>query len=188
MLDVVGARDHYTRRHSEHVTLYALALGEALGLSEDALNTLHVAAMLHDVGKIGVSGHLLRSPSTLSPAEEDLVRRHVDMSAAVINDMPRLARVAEAVHAHHERHDGNGYPGEMSGDDIPLLGRILALADAYSAMTLDRPYRKSLSRGQAREELLKAAGSQFDPRLVRRFLEVIDSRDPGRATVKAEAR
>ena len=187
LLAVVGARDHYTRRHSEQVTLYALSLGESLGLSEESLNTLHVAAMLHDVGKIGVSGHLLRRPSTLTAAEQDMVRRHVDMSATVINDMPRLARVAEAVQAHHEHHDGGGYPGEVAGDDIPLLGRILAVADAYSAMTLDRPYRKSLTREQARAELLRAAGTQFDPQLVRRFLQVIDAQEAEPAVARVEA-
>ncbi len=174
LLNVVGARDHYTRRHSEDVVSYALSLGEAMGLSEGDLSTLRVAAILHDVGKIGVPVHLLRKPSALSAGEEDVVRRHVDMSAAVIRDMPRLAEVAKAVHAHHEHHDGNGYPTESSGDSIPLLGRILAIADAYSAMTLDKPYRKTLTPTQARVELEKAAGTQFDPELVRRFVEVLD--------------
>lgn len=177
LLNVVGARDHYTRRHSEQVVLYALSLGEAVGLSEDALDTLHIAAMLHDVGKIGVPSHLLHKPSPLSPAEEDMVRRHVDISATIINDIPRLAEVAEAVRAHHERHDGSGYPDESAGGDIPLLGRILAVADAYSAMTLDRPYRKTLTHQQARTELEQAAGTQLDPELVRKFLEILDRRD-----------
>ncbi|OFW58864.1 MAG: hypothetical protein A2133_02230 [Actinobacteria bacterium RBG_16_64_13] len=178
LLDVVGARDHYTRRHSEHVTVYALALGEALGLSEEDMSTLHVAAMLHDVGKIGVSGDLLRRPTTLDAAEHDLVRRHVEMSAAVIGDMPRLARVVEAVHAHHEHHDGCGYPAESAGDGIPLLGRVLAVADAFSAMTLERPYRRSMTREQARAEMMKAAGSQLDPDLVAKFIEIVDAKGP----------
>lgn len=187
LLDVVGARDHYTRRHSEAVTLYALSLGEALGLPEESLNTLHIAAMLHDVGKIGVSADLLRRPTALNAGEHDLVRRHVDLGAAVISDMPRLAKVAEAVNSHHEHHDGGGYPGEMSGDDIPLLGRILAVADAYSAMILDRPYRKGIGRDQARSELLKAAGTQLDPDLVREFVRLIDTRQAESARARAEA-
>jgi diguanylate cyclase (GGDEF)-like protein len=187
LLDVVGARDHYTRRHSEQVIVYALSLGEALRLSEDSLNTLHLAAMLHDVGKIAVPEGLLRKPALLSAEEEDMVRRHVDMSAAVISEMPRLAQVVEAVAAHHERHDGGGYPAEVSGDDIPLLGRILAVADAYSAMILDRPYRKSLTREQARAELLKAAGTQLDPELVRRFVQILDAREARLTDTHAQA-
>ncbi len=176
LLDVVGARDHYTRKHSERVAVYALSLGTSLGLSDSSLSTLHVAAMLHDVGKIGVSSDLLSKPSTLSPAEQDMMRRHAEMSAAVINDMPRLAQVAEAVNSHHEWLDGTGYPDESAGGDIPLLGRILAVADAYSAMVCDRPYRKGMTADEARTELRRAAGTQLDPELVRQFLHLIDTR------------
>jgi HD-GYP domain-containing protein (c-di-GMP phosphodiesterase class II) len=158
-----------------------------VGLSEDSLNTLHMAAMLHDVGKIGVSSTLLRRPSSLSPAEQDLVRRHVDLGAAVIKDMTRLAQVAEAVNSHHERHDGNGYPYEISGDDIPLLARILAVADAYSAMVTDRPYREALTPEEARAELVKASGTQLDPELVRRFLRLVDARETAPRAARAEA-
>jgi diguanylate cyclase (GGDEF)-like protein len=177
LLNVVGARDHYTRVHSEHVVLYALSLGQAIGLSEDSLSTLHVAAMLHDVGNIAVPAQFLRQPTALTAAEEDMVRRHVDMGASVIEDMPRLADVAAAVRAHHEHQDGSGYPAELSGDDIPILARVLAITDAYAAMTLDRPYRKPMTREQARAELEKAAGTQFDPELVRQFIQILDARD-----------
>jgi diguanylate cyclase (GGDEF)-like protein len=187
LLNVVGARDHYTRLHSEHVVLYALSLGEAIGLSDESLGTLHMAAMLHDVGKIGVPTQLLRKPTPLTPAEEDMVRRHAEIGASVINDMPRLAEVAEAVHAHHEHHDGNGYPAELSGEEIPLLARILAISDAYSAMTLDRPYRKTMTREQARTELRAGAGSQFDPELVDRFIQILDAQDARTACAHAEA-
>jgi HD-GYP domain-containing protein (c-di-GMP phosphodiesterase class II) len=177
LLDAVGARDHYTRRHSEHVVRHALCLGEAVGLSEESLRTLNVAALLHDVGKLRVPVDLLRRPAPLSPAEEQVVREHVLIGPDVIMDMPRLAEVAAIVSAHHEHWDGLGYPRETSGEDIPILSRILAVADAYSAMTLDKPYRESMSRSQAREELLKAAGGQLDPDLVRRFIEILDSQE-----------
>jgi HD-GYP domain-containing protein (c-di-GMP phosphodiesterase class II) len=177
LLDAVGARDHYIRRHSEHVVRNALALGYALGLSKDSLQTLHAAAMLHDVGNLGVSQELLRRPGLLGPAEEEQVRGHVRLGAQLILDIPRLSEVAEAVSAHHERYDGTGYPAHTAGGEIPLLGRILAVADAYSAMTLDRPYRKSMSRAQAREELLRGSGSQLDPQLVQTFIHLLDARD-----------
>jgi diguanylate cyclase (GGDEF)-like protein len=176
LLDVVASRDHYTRKHSERVALYALSLGDSLGLSDASLGTLHVAALLHDVGKIGVSSDLLCRPSSLTPAEQDMMRRHVELSTAVINDMPRLAAVAEAVNSHHEWHDGSGYPAERAGSDIPLLGRILAVADAYAAMMADRPYRTKLSVDEARAELVRAAGTQLDPELVRQFLHLLDTR------------
>jgi diguanylate cyclase (GGDEF)-like protein len=177
LLDAVGARDHYTRRHSEHVVRNALALGEAVGLPQESLRTLHMAAMLHDVGKIGVPPELLRRPGTLSPAEQEVVRGHVVIGSDLITDIPRLAEVTAAVSAHHERYDGTGYPAQTSGEEIPLMGRILAVADAYSAMTLDRPYRKSITRAQAKEELLKVAGSQLDPELVQAFLGILHARE-----------
>jgi diguanylate cyclase (GGDEF)-like protein len=187
LLDAVEARDHYTRKHSERVAVYALSLGESLGLSEESLSTLHMAAMLHDVGNIGVSSDLLRRPSSLSAGEQDLVRRHVDLGAAVIKDMHRLAEVAEAVNSHHERHDGNGYPYETSGHDIPMLGRILAVADAYSAMVTDRPYREAMTPEEARMELLKASGTQLDPELVQMFVHLVDTRGPKPLEFRAEA-
>jgi diguanylate cyclase (GGDEF)-like protein len=177
LLDAVGARDHYTRKHSEHVMAHALSLGEALGLPEESLSTLQIAAMLHDVGKIRISGSLLRKPAPLSSDEQATIRRHVDTSASIIGDMPRLIEVVEAVQAHHERYDGHGYPAGSYGEDTPLLARILAVADAYSAMTLERPYRKRLSREQARAELLRVAGTQLDPELVDRFIEVLEAAD-----------
>ena len=109
------------------------------------------------------------------------------MSAAVIKDMPRLAEVAEAVKSHHEWHDGGGYPGEMAGNDIPLLGRILAVADAYSAMITDRPYRNGMSAEEARSELMRASGTQLDPDLVRQFLHLIDTRVVEPAIVSTQA-
>ncbi len=177
LLDAVGARDHYTRRHSEHVVRNALALGEAIGLHEDSLRTLHIAAMLHDVGNIGVSPDLLRRPGSLNESEEERVRDHVFLGSEIVTDIPRLAEVAAAVSAHHERYDGAGYPAHTAAEEIPLLGRVLAVADAYSAMTMDRPYRKSMPRAQAKEELLKSAGTQLDPRLVDAFINVLDARD-----------
>ncbi|MBN1629837.1 MAG: HD domain-containing protein, partial [Thermoleophilia bacterium] len=181
------AKDPYTEGHSQRVSDYSLAIARQLDIASETINHLRIAGLLHDVGKIGVAGDLLRKPGPLDAGEEDMVRRHVDLSAAVINDMPRLARVAEAVQAHHEHHDGGGYPAEVSGDDIPILGRIPAIADAYSAMTLTRPYRKGLTPKQARDELVRAAGTQFDPDLVAKFIHILDAQADEPEISEAEA-
>jgi diguanylate cyclase (GGDEF)-like protein len=177
LLDAVGARDHYTRRHSEDVVRNAVALGVELDLSEGSLRTLEVAAMLHDVGNLAVPTEFLRRPGPLTHEEEAVVRDHVSLGSELILDIPRLAEVVSAVSAHHERYDGSGYPAQTAGEDIPLLGRILAVADAYSAMTVDRPYRRSMTLAEVRKELLKNAGSQLDPGLVETFIQVLDRRE-----------
>lgn len=179
LLDVVGSRDHYTRRHSDHVANYALMLGKALGLPEQSLDTLRLAAMLHDVGKLAVGPKVLRKPAPLTDDEERSMRRHIDAGESIIRDLPRVAEVLDAVHSHHERYDGNGYPSGLLGEDIPLLGRILAVADAYAAMTVDRPFKTKLSADQARRELLEVAGSQLDPDLVGRFVRTLDDEPKG---------
>jgi HD-GYP domain-containing protein (c-di-GMP phosphodiesterase class II) len=180
LMDVVGARDHYTRRHADQVTVHALKLGESVGLTEESLETLKLAAMLHDVGKLGLGPRVLRKPAPLTADEERSVRRHIDIGETIIRDLPRVAEVLEAVHSHHERYDGSGYPSGLFGEDIPLLARILAIADAYAAMTVDRPYRAKVTAEQARVELMKVAGSQLDPELVTRFVEYLESQAPNR--------
>jgi diguanylate cyclase (GGDEF)-like protein len=176
LLDAVGARDHYIRRHSDHVVRNAVALGEGLGLSEESLRTLRLAATLHDAGEAWVSPELVRASDALSGVERAQVRDHVLLGSLLAQDIPRLAEVAQAISAHHEHYDGSGYPQQAKGDDIPLLGRILAVADAYTAMTMDRRKRSGMGRVRARGELLKVAGTQLDPELVQTFVSVLDGR------------
>lgn len=182
LVTAVDNKDHYTRQHSEQVTSYAMMIAEELGLSEDTQRTLRIAGLLHDVGKIGVPDRILRKPGNLTEEEREVIKQHARLGEMIIKEVPNIADVLAAVGAHHERIDGQGYPRGLRGDEIPLLGRILAVADTYSAMTSDRPYRKAMASEQARIELVKAAGSQLDPELVRLFLEHEDN-EIGEASV-----
>jgi diguanylate cyclase (GGDEF)-like protein/putative nucleotidyltransferase with HDIG domain len=175
LVTAVDNKDHYTRQHSEQVTSYAAALAEELGLSEDSQRTLRIAGLLHDVGKIGVPDRILRKPGRLTADERDVIKQHARLGEMIIKEVPNIADVLAAVGSHHERLDGAGYPRGLKGEEIPLLGRILAVADSYSAMTSDRPYRKALTLDQAREQLLKAAGTQLDTKLVHLFLSRLES-------------
>jgi HD-GYP domain-containing protein (c-di-GMP phosphodiesterase class II) len=148
------------------VAEFAVRIGNYLRLTEAEINALEIAGLLHDVGKIAVPDSILRKPGRLTPDEEAMIRQHVVFSELMIKGVPNLDLVLQAVGHHHERWDGLGYPYNKSGDEIPLLGRILALADALAAMTHDRPYRKGRTLEQALTELRKGAGTQFDPDLV----------------------
>ncbi|OFW61327.1 MAG: hypothetical protein A2133_12675 [Actinobacteria bacterium RBG_16_64_13] len=172
----VDNKDHYTRRHSDDVTKYALQLAERLGLSSETVRPLRIAGVLHDVGKIGIPDHILRKPGPLDAQEFEAIKQHVSLGELMIKEIPDLSDVLAGVGAHHERWDGTGYPRGLVGDSIPLLGRILAVTDAYSAMTTDRPYRKALTASEAREEMLRAAGSQLDKRIVEEFLVILEER------------
>ena len=174
LVTAVDNKDSYTRRHSEEVTEHALALAAGLGLSEASQRVVRVAALLHDVGKIGIPDRILRKPGHLSEAEYETVKGHPLLGETIIAAIPDLAEIRAAVVSHHERYDGTGYPHGLAREEIPLLGRILAVADAYSAMTTDRPYRKALTRGEALDELRAGSGTQFDPEIVQAFIRGVD--------------
>jgi diguanylate cyclase (GGDEF)-like protein/PAS domain S-box-containing protein/putative nucleotidyltransferase with HDIG domain len=191
LVTTVDSKDHYTRRHSDNVTEYALALAFKMGLSLDTQRALRVAALLHDVGKLGVPDHILRKPSNLTEEEFEIIKNHVTLGELIIQGIPNQEEVLSAVSTHHERWDGKGYPRGLKGEEIPLLGRILAVTDAYSAMTTDRPYRKALSARDAKTELKQAAGTQLDPEIVSVFLEVLEdeeARHESRVAVFASGR
>jgi putative nucleotidyltransferase with HDIG domain len=174
LVTAVDKKDRYTRRHSESATAYALALGREIGLSDADLRALRIAGILHDVGKIGVPDRILRKPGRLTPEEQEVVKQHAALSELIVKEVPHLNEVVGAVGSHHERWDGGGYPRGLKGEETPLLGRILAVADTYAAMTMDRPYRMALTPAAARAELVNAAGTQLDPTLVEAFLLVLD--------------
>lgn len=170
LVNAIDTRDRYTRRHSDDVARYALFLAQELDLDHGFRAALHQAAILHDVGKIAVPDAILRKPAALTESEMEVMKQHVALGSALVRDLTAAELVIEGVRHHHERWDGSGYPDGLAGDAIPLIARIVAVADAYSAMTTTRPYRRALSRPVALERLTGAAGTQLDPRLVDVFV------------------
>jgi diguanylate cyclase (GGDEF)-like protein len=178
--DVIDARDRATATHSQSVGRYAAAIARELGLPEPVVERVRFGGIVHDVGKIGIPDSILRKPGWLSAEDWVEMRRHPEIGASILAGA-NLNDVSEWVLAHHERPDGTGYPHGLSGTDIPLEARILAVADAYEAMTSDRIYRAAKSEEDARAELVRCSGTQFDTRVVEAFLRVLDGyAEPGR--------
>jgi putative nucleotidyltransferase with HDIG domain len=173
LVQAIDAKDRYTKRHSDVVAEYAVKLAARLDLSQDAARALRTAGLLHDIGKLAVPDELLKKPAALSADEYDVVKRHVTIGEVLIREVPQLKDVIQAVSCHHERYDGGGYPRGLKGKRIPLLGRVIAVADAYSAMSLDRPYRKALDLEDVLRELREGAGGQFDPEIVQVFQDLV---------------
>ncbi|HEX5466311.1 MAG TPA: diguanylate cyclase [Candidatus Limnocylindrales bacterium] len=171
----VDTKDRYTKRHSEDVARYALFLAECLDLDDETRRTLRIAGLLHDVGKIGIPDSILRKPAALTDEEYGIVKQHVTLGDAIVRDLPNLGAVRSGIRGHHERWDGRGYVDGLAGEGIPLVARILAVGDAFSAMTTTRPYRKALSIEEALRRLQDAADSQLDPRLVTAFVQGIET-------------
>ena len=171
----VDTKDRYTKRHSEDVARYARFLAERIGADEKLLSTIVTAGLLHDVGKIGIPDEILRKPGPLTAYEYEAVKQHVALGDLVVRDVPNLVIVRAGVRHHHERWDGTGYLDGLAGERIPLIARVLAVADAFSAMTTTRPYRKALPVEEALRRLQDAAGTQLDPTLVRAFVHGIET-------------
>ncbi|MCL5256361.1 MAG: diguanylate cyclase [Chloroflexi bacterium] len=178
LVTAVDKKDNYTRRHSEEVANFALAIARSLGLSDESQRMLRIAGLLHDVGKIGVPDRLLRKPGKLDDKELAVVRQHVLIGEMVIKGVANIPDLVSAVGSHHERFDGTGYPRGYVGAQIPLLGRILAVADAYSTMISERPYHKALTTQEAKAELLQGGGTQFDPEVVQAFVKALPAASP----------
>ena len=175
LADAVEAKDPYTQGHCEEVARYARLIADRLMLPEPERRIVCYAALLHDVGKIGVSDGVLNKPGPLLPEEIGLVRAHVRVGHDLLLNVPALRDVAHAVLHHHEWYDGTGYPEGLSGESIPMASRVVGVVDAYCAMVRRRSYKEPYSTERARSELRRCSGSQFDPRVVETFLEVLDS-------------
>lgn len=172
LVAAIDAMDQYTAGHTDRVVSLCAAVGHHLGLRGHALEMLRFAAALHDVGKLGVRPEVLRKPGRLDPDEWEEMKRHVVFSAQIVEQVRALRDVVPIVYHHHERYDGRGYPAGLPSDEIPLGSRIIHVVDAFDAMTTDRPYRKALSADEAFAELHRYAGTDFDPAVVRAFVQV----------------
>jgi diguanylate cyclase (GGDEF)-like protein len=174
LVTAIDTKDRYTKRHSEDVARYATFIGRRLELAADELHTIDVAGRLHDIGKIGIPDGILRKPGRLTEAEYAIVQQHVALGDMIVRDLPDVEAVRAGIRHHHERWDGAGYLDHLEGEEIPRIARILAVADAFSAMTTTRPYRKALDVREALVRLGDAAGTQLDERFVAVFIDGIE--------------
>ena len=174
----VDTKDHYANNHSQKVKEYAVALAKNLDLESADIARLSTCALLHDIGKIGISDEIINKPDGLNAEEWEIIKSHPQLGADIISHFPQLASCLTSILYHHERYDGRGYPSGLKGEAIPLEARILNIVDAFAAMTSVRPYRDALSFEQALEELKRGAGTQFDPHLVETFLSVARTISP----------
>lgn len=177
LVETIEAKDPYTRGHSERVSHYAQQLGERLALSGAEMSVLERAALLHDLGKLGVQVETLTSHNKLDADEVQAIRRHPALGSELVSHVDFLSDVVPIVRHHHERFDGGGYPEGLMGERIPLLARILAVADTYDAMTSDRAYRPGMKLEEARAEIVRVAGTQLDPNVCAAMIEILNEHE-----------
>jgi putative two-component system response regulator len=171
----IEAKDPYTEGHVDRVASYALILGRETGLAPWELQLLRKAAILHDVGKIGVNESVLLKPGSLSADEFNHMKSHTVIGERICRPLQQDRLILEVIRHHHERYDGKGYPDGLAGEGIPIAARIMAVVDAYDALTSDRPYRKRLSQEQAVQILKQEAGKQFDPKIAMAFVSMLET-------------
>ncbi len=170
LIRAVDAKDAYTRGHSEHVMAYSVAIGKELKLDEDVLENLRLSSLLHDIGKIGISEAILSKPSGLVGYEKKLIKRHPMIGARIVESIDNAHRIINGIAQHHEWYNGRGYPNNLKGRAISLEGRVIAVADAYDALTTKRSYQKPFSSKEAFFEIKRGSGEQFDPTVVNAFI------------------
>jgi len=170
----IDAKDPYTKGHSERVAEISVALAQELNLSDRDIENIEYTALLHDIGKIGITDNILGKDSSLTNEEFDIIKEHTVMGAKIIEPVDFLKNSYKAIYHHHEKYNGKGYPDGIKSEDIPILARIIAVADAYDAMGSDRPYRKKLNKDKILKELKDQSGKQFDPEVVKILFSVLD--------------
>jgi putative nucleotidyltransferase with HDIG domain len=177
LVATLDARDQYTAGHSAAVAIYARDIAGRMGLPEDQQELVHLCGLVHDIGKIGLPAGLLEKPGPLTLEERRQMEQHSEIGERILRNVDDYSEIADVVRSHHERIDGMGYPDGIHGDDIPLLARIIGVADAYDAMTSDRPYREALPSRVARMRLAQAVGTQFDTAVVAAFEAILATAD-----------
>jgi len=177
LINTLEARDKYTKGHSEEVRYYSILIGKKLGFNDVQIKILETASYLHDLGKVGIKDDILLKPERLREDEFNLIKQHPLITFKIIEPLNLKKEEKEACLFHHEKMDGSGYPYGLAGEKIPIYAKIIAVADAYSAMTSERPYRKKMSKEEAIEELKRYAGKHFDSDIVNLFIEIISSEE-----------
>lgn len=173
-ISFIDAKDPYTRGHSKRVAMYAAEIAKRMGLSEDEVQNIYYAGLLHDAGKISIPDAVLNKPGKLTDDERKLIQNHTIAGGKMLKQMTSLRGIRETALYHHERFDGSGYPEGLSGESIPLYARIVGVADSYDAMSSNRVYRRHLNKDEIIEEIQKGSGSQFDPSIVRYMVDMIN--------------
>jgi len=187
LVAIAAAHDQGTDEHAHRMMHYAAATARALACADEDVNILQLAALLHDLGKIGVPDAILHKPGPLNDEEWNVMRLHPQIGGQILEQIGGIFRtLAPIVVAHHERWDGKGYPFKLAGEQIPLASRILTVVDSYDAMISRRPYREPMGQEQAEQELLRCSGSQFDPRIVEAFLGVLSKHEKDRSAGNAQ--
>ncbi|MBQ7542528.1 MAG: HD domain-containing protein [Clostridia bacterium] len=174
LVDAIDAKDAYTHGHSARVAAYAKEIASLSSKSEEECERVYYAALLHDVGKIGIPDHIINKDGVLTPQEYEIIKSHTTIGSQILSEIKDSPYLSVAAKYHHERYDGSGYPEGLAGEEIPELARIISVADAYDAMTSNRSYRKQLSQEEVHDELVRCAGTQFDPEYVRIMLSLIE--------------
>ncbi|MCR5475393.1 MAG: HD-GYP domain-containing protein [Lachnospiraceae bacterium] len=169
----IDAKDEYTKGHSVRVAKYSMMIAEKLGMGEEDCENVYYMGLLHDLGKIGVPNEIINSPTNLTDEQYDVIKTHPALGYDILSEIKSRPDLVTGARWHHERYDGKGYPDGKSGEDIPILARIIAVADSYDAMTSNRSYRKYMPQEKVREEIVKGSGTQFDPKIAECMLRII---------------
>jgi len=167
----IDGKDPYTRGHSERVSRFSIAIAQRLGLTDDEVEKIRISALLHDVGKIGIDDSILKKPSALTDEEYEIMKKHPQKGYKIMSQIPAMKEFLPGMYMHHEMVDGKGYPQGLKGDEIPMMGRIVAVADTFDAMTTERPYQKAMEFDDALARIESFVGTRYDPAVVAALIE-----------------
>jgi putative nucleotidyltransferase with HDIG domain len=174
----IDAKDRYTQGHSQKVSTYAVMIATALEMSKEEVEEIRLAGLLHDIGKVGIPEAILNKSGPLDASEWETMKTHTELGAKILEPLKAMSRIRLMVRHHHEFYDGTGYPGRLSGEQIPYGARLIAIADAYDTITSERTYKKARTPEDAFSELERCAANQFDPKIVRAFIETMRNAPP----------